>query len=121
MVADDTDINREILQEYLAMLGATCAHARDGAEAVELFARSAAGEYACILMDMRMPELDGCEAARAIRAMDRPDAKCVPIIAITANTSAEDVARTAAAGMNGHVTKPVDFATFTDVMRNAVE
>ena len=120
LVADDTDINREILQEYLAMLGARTVHARNGREAVEVFARSAPGEIACVFMDMRMPEMDGCEAAEAIRAMDRPDADSVPIIAITANTAAEDVARTSAAGMNGHVTKPVDFMTFSEVFRSVL-
>lgn len=121
LVADDTDINREIIQEYLLMLGAEVTHARNGREAVDLFECSEIGGISCILMDMRMPDMDGCEAAQAIRALNRSDAAAVPIIAITANTSPEDVARTAAAGMNGHVTKPIDFASFTQVMQNALQ
>ena len=60
-------------------------------------------------MDMQMPEMDGCEAARTIRRLDRPDAAPVPIIAVTANAFAEDIAKTTEAGMNGHISKPIDF------------
>ena len=64
--------------------------------------------YDAILMDMQMPVMDGCDAARAIRRLDRPDAATVPIVAVTANAFAEDVDRTTAAGMNAHVSKPID-------------
>ena len=80
----------------------------DGAEAVEKFQRSAPYSVDAILMDMQMPVLDGCGAARAIRRLDRPDAAVVPIVAVTANAFAEDVDRTTAAGMNAHVSKPID-------------
>lgn len=67
-------------------------------------------------MDMQMPELDGCEAARRIRAMNRPDAKKVPIIAVTANAFAEDIVATTAAGMDAHVSKPIDFRFLFQMM-----
>ena len=73
-----------------------------------MFAESAPGTYSAILMDVRMPVMDGLEAAAAIRALDRPDAKRIPIIALTANAFDEDVQRSLQAGMNAHLTKPVD-------------
>ena len=81
----------------------------DGLEAVERFRASAPFSFDAVLMDMQMPNLDGCGAARAIRTLDRPDAKATPIVAVTANAFAEDVAATAAAGMDAHISKPIDF------------
>ena len=109
LLAEDNEINMEIAAEMLEMSGARVIPACNGAEAVEAFRRSAPYAIGAILMDMQMPEMDGCEAARAIRALDRPDAAEVPIVAVTANAFAEDVARTTEAGMNGHISKPVDF------------
>ena len=80
----------------------------NGKEAVEVFSRSEPGEIRLILMDVMMPEMDGIEATRKIRALDRPDAATVPIIAMTANAYADDVERVLSAGMNAHVPKPVD-------------
>jgi CheY-like chemotaxis protein len=74
---------------------------------VDLFAAHPAGYYDAILMDMRMPEMDGLEATRAIRAMERVDAKSIPIIALTANAFDEDVQRSMQAGLNAHLSKPV--------------
>ena len=76
-----------------------------------LFAKqqSAPFTFDAVLLDMQMPQMDGCEAARRIRALPRPDAREVPIIAVTANAFAEDIAATAAAGMNAHISKPIDF------------
>ena len=88
----------------------------NGAEAVERFREAPAGAFDAVLMDMQMPEMDGCEAARAIRALDRPDAGTVPIIAVTANVFAEDVSATAAAGMNGHISKPIDLAALRETL-----
>ena len=83
-------------------------HAENGRIVVEMFEKSAPGYYDAILMDVRMPEMDGLEAASAIRALDRPDAKIIPIIALTANAFDEDVQRSLQAGMNAHLSKPVE-------------
>ena len=77
---------------------------------MERFRESAPFAFDAVLMDMQMPEMDGCEAARRIRALPRPDGKTVPIIAVTANAFAEDIAATTAAGLNAHISKPIDFA-----------
>ena len=108
LVAEDNELNMEIVTELLTMSGAQVIGAANGAEAVETFQRSAPYSVDAILMDMQMPVLDGCGAARAIRRLDRPDAAVVPIVAVTANAFAEDVDRTTAAGMNAHVSKPID-------------
>ncbi len=72
-------------------------------------------------MDMQMPEMDGCEAARQIRALDRPDAKTVPIVAVTANAFAEDLSATAAAGMNAHISKPIDFSLLCRTLKEVID
>ena len=108
LVAEDNELNMEIVTELLTMSGVQVIGASNGAEAVEKFQRSAPYSVDAILMDMQMPVLDGCGAARAIRRLDRPDAAVVPIVAVTANAFAEDVDRTTAAGMNAHVSKPID-------------
>ena len=109
LIAEDNEINMEIACELLDMYGAETVQAWNGQQAVELFRSSAEGEFDVILMDMQMPVMDGCEAARAIRRLHRKDAATVPIIAVTANAFAEDLAATAAAGMNAHISKPIDF------------
>lgn len=108
LVAEDNELNMEIVTELLTMSGAQVIGAENGAAAVEKFERSAPYSVDAILMDMQMPVMDGCEAARTIRRLDRPDAATVPIVAVTANAFAEDVDRTTAAGMNAHVSKPID-------------
>lgn len=108
LLAEDMPINAEIMIEVLGMREMTVDHAENGEIAVKLFAESAAGAYDAILMDVRMPALNGLEAAKAIRAMNRPDAKTVPIIALTANAFDEDVQRSLQVGMNAHLSKPVD-------------
>lgn len=117
LLAEDNEINMEVAGECLGMMGARVLPAWNGREAVECFSRSAIGEIDVVLMDMQMPELDGCGAAEAIRALDRPDAATVPIVAVTANVFAEDIARTTAAGMNGHIAKPIDFKELQEVLR----
>ncbi len=109
LVAEDNEINMEIAVEILKERGVEVIQAWDGAEAVEEFEKSEPGAIDAILMDMQMPVMDGCEAARTIRALKRPDAQTVPIIAVSANAFAEDVAMTAEAGMNAHISKPIDF------------
>lgn len=109
LLAEDNEINMEITVELLAAQGVQVTRAWNGAEAVEQFRQSPPGSFDAILMDMQMPLLDGCGAARAIRAMDRPDAGTVPILAVTANAFAEDISATTAAGMDAHISKPIDF------------
>lgn len=108
LIAEDNDLNAEILIEILQEAGFTCTHASDGEKAVDAFASSDIGEFSAILMDMRMPVLDGCEAASAIRRLDRADAKTVPILACTANTFQEDKLKVFDSGMNDILTKPID-------------
>ena len=108
LLAEDNEVNMEIATALLEMEGAEVTPAWNGAEAVDLFARSAPGTFDAILMDMQMPVMDGCTAARKIRAMSRPDAAAVPILAVTANAFSEDLAATTAAGMDAHISKPID-------------
>ena len=110
LLAEDNAVNMEIAAELLAMYGMKVTQAWDGREAVEVFTASLPYTFDAILMDMQMPNLDGCAAARQIRALSRPDAATVPILAVTANAFAEDIAATRAAGMNGHISKPIDFS-----------
>ena len=111
LVAEDNALNMEIAEFLLRSAGAEPVNASDGREAVERFRTSAEGSFDAVLMDMMMPGLDGCEATRAIRAMERPDAKTVPILAMTAQAFAEDRRRAQEAGMNDYLTKPLDAAT----------
>ena len=108
LLAEDMEINAEILIDLLDLEGITGEHAGNGQMAVDMFSSHPAGYYDAILMDVRMPVLDGLEATRAIRALDRPDAKTIPIIAMTANAFDEDVQRSLQAGMNAHLSKPVE-------------
>ena len=108
LLAEDMAINAEIMLEVLGMREMLADHAENGEIAVELFRKSDVGHYDAVLMDVRMPVLDGLGAARAIRALDRPDAKEIPIIALTANAFDEDVQRSLQAGMNAHLTKPIE-------------
>lgn len=108
LLAEDVDINAEILIDSLEIENIKVDHASNGKIAVEMFEKSTAGIYAAILMDSRMPQMDGLEATKIIRAMDREDAKRIPIIALTANAFDEDVQRSIQAGMNAHLSKPVE-------------
>ncbi len=108
LLAEDVDVNAEIMTMVLSMRDMEVDHAENGRIAVEKFAAREPGYYAAVLMDMRMPEMDGLEATRRIRAMDRPDAKTIPIIALTANAFDEDVQRSMQAGLNAHLSKPVE-------------
>ena len=108
LVAEDNELNAEILTEMLDMEGARCELAVNGQEAVEMFTRSAPGYYDMILMDVQMPVMNGYEATRQIRASDHPEAQTIPIAAMTANTFAEDVRNAMDAGMDGHLAKPID-------------
>ena len=111
LLVEDNDLNREIARELLGMAGLETVCAENGRQAVDLFASQPPGTYALILMDIQMPVMDGYEATRAIRKLGgegRPDAAEIPIIALTANAFADDVYRARQAGMNEHVTKPLE-------------
>ena len=113
LLAEDVDINREIVQALFEPTRLTIDCAVNGAEAVRMFAE-APDKYDVIFMDVQMPEMDGFEATRRIRAMDIPRAKDIPIIAMTANVFKEDVEKCIRSGMNDHVGKPLDFKEVTD-------
>ena len=108
LVAEDNELNLEIAQFMLEEDGAIVETAKDGLEAVEAFKNSCEGGLDAILMDIMMPNMDGLAAAKAIRRLDRADAKTIPIIAMTANAFSEDMEKSKEAGMNEHLTKPVD-------------
>ena len=108
LLAEDNDLNTEIARLLLEDAGAVVTAASNGQQAVELFRDAPAGTFDAILMDVMMPVMDGLTATRAIRGLDRPDAKTIPVIAMTANAFAEDVERCLAAGMNAHLAKPLD-------------
>lgn len=118
LVAEDNAINAEILCEILSMQGAETVVKTNGALAVEEFRSSLPGYYDAVLMDIRMPEMDGHEAARRIRSLDRSDAPTVPIIAMTANAFAEDVQAALEAGMDAHVAKPVDIGVLQSTLQS---
>ena len=108
LLAEDFIINAEIVKELMDIRGAKVEHAENGRIVVEMFENSVPDYYDAILMDVRMPEMDGLEATKAIRALKRPDAKTIPIVAMTANAFDEDVQRSLQAGMNAHLSKPVE-------------
>ena len=108
LLAEDNALNMEIIEFLLNDVGIKVTKAADGQQAVEAFAASPVGGFDAILMDVMMPVRDGHEATRAIRAMDRPDAKSIPIFAMTANAFAEDRLKALQAGMNEHLSKPID-------------
>ncbi len=108
LLAEDVDINAQIMIEILASKDIKTEHAENGKIAVELFKDHEPWYYDAILMDMRMPEMDGIEATKTIRSLDREDAKTVPIIALTANAFDEDVQRSMQAGLDAHLSKPVE-------------
>lgn len=108
LVAEDNEINAEIVEELLDIEEATCEIVENGQLAVERFNSTEPGSFDAILMDIQMPVMNGYEAARSIRALDREDAKMIPIIAMTANAFAEDVKDAMDAGMDAHVAKPID-------------
>ena len=108
LLAEDVAINAEIMMMVLSMREMDVDHAENGKIAVEMYRGHESGYYDAILMDMRMPEMDGLEATQIIRATDQADAKTIPIIALTANAFDEDVQRSMQAGLNAHLSKPVE-------------
>ena len=108
LMAEDVLINAEIMKEIIHSKEAEIDHAENGKIVLSMFAESPFWYYDAVLMDVRMPEMDGLEATAAIRALDRPDAKTIPVIALTANAFDEDVQRSLQVGMNAHLSKPVE-------------
>lgn len=108
LLAEDNEINREVAQVLLEEEGAVVTAVSNGREAVKLFSRHPEGTFDVILMDIMMPLMDGYEATRQIRKLDRTDVSSIPIIALTANAFAEDVRHALDCGMNAHLAKPLD-------------
>lgn len=117
LLCEDNDLNAEIAEMILGELQLDVDRAENGEMGVELFEKSAPGYYSIIFMDVRMPQMDGYEATRAIRALDRPDAKQVPICALSANAFADDIRQSMEAGMNAHLAKPLDVTLLTEVLK----
>jgi signal transduction histidine kinase/DNA-binding response OmpR family regulator len=116
LVAEDQSINYMIVEHMLKNAGADAWQAENGMEAVDMFMGSVPGRYDLILMDIMMPVMDGYAATKKIRSADRPDAKTIPIIAMTANAFAEDIEKSKAAGMNAHLSKPLDPTVLKDTL-----
>ena len=117
LLAEDNDINWEIAQEILAMQGASLVRAEHGAECLRILEASAEGEYDMVLMDVQMPVMNGYEATRRIRRLERADLRQIPIIAMTANAFAEDIQEAREAGMDGHLSKPIEIETLIKEVR----
>ena len=121
LLAEDVMVNAEIMMMVLSMREMDVEHAENGRIAVEMFSRHEEGYYDAILMDMRMPEMDGLEATRRIRELDRNDAKTIPIIALTANAFDEDVQRSMQAGLDAHLSKPVEPELLFETLENLIK
>ena len=121
LLAEDVMVNAEIMMMVLSMREMDVEHAENGRVAVEMFSRHEEGYYDAILMDMRMPEMDGLEATRRIRGLDRNDAKTIPIIALTANVFDEDVQRSMQAGLDAHLSKPVEPELLFETLENLIK
>ena len=121
LIAEDNDINWEIISAILDMSGITSERAENGRICVDKMAGAADGSYDLIFMDIQMPEMNGLDATRAIRAMDRPWASSIPIIAMTADAFSENVTECLNAGMNGHIAKPVDIKLVIKEIRRIKE
>ena len=118
LCAEDNELNAEILKELLDIEGAKCQICENGEKVVEAFEKSQPGEYDMILMDIQMPVMNGYEATKAIRNSKHPMAKTIPIIAMTANAFSEDIQQSFSAGMNAHVSKPVEMKVLGKAIQN---
>jgi CheY-like chemotaxis protein len=121
LLAEDVAVNAEIMIMVLTMREMNVDLAENGRIAVDLFESHEPGYYDAILMDMRMPEMDGLEATRVIRSLERDDAKKIPIIALTANAFDEDVQRSMQAGLNAHLSKPVDPQALFETLESLIK
>ena len=120
LLAEDNDLNWEIAQEILSEAGFTLERAENGQICVDKFTASKPGAYDLILMDIRMPVMNGYEAAKAIRALSRED-KDLPILAMTADAFSDDIQRCLACGMNEHIAKPIDVGRLTQILKKYIK
>ena len=121
LLAEDVLVNAEIMTMVLAMREMETEHAENGRIAVDMFKQKGDGYYDAILMDMRMPVMDGLEATRAIRQIGSPYARTIPIIALTANAFDEDVQHSMQAGLNAHLSKPVKPEALFETLESLIE
>ena len=121
LVAEDNDINWEIISAMLAMFGITTERAENGRICVDKISSAAEGSYELIFMDVQMPEMNGLDATRTIRALDNPWAASIPIVAMTADAFSENITECLNAGMNGHIAKPVDIKLVIKEIRRIKE
>lgn len=121
LVVEDNEINAEIAKTILEMKNLQVVVAPNGKIAYDIFTSSAEGEYIAVLMDLLMYEMDGCQSAKAIRCSNHAEAKTVPIYAMTANTSPDDVMAAKEAGMNGHISKPIDFDEVSRILQTIIK
>ncbi|MEG1633404.1 MAG: response regulator [Oscillospiraceae bacterium] len=121
LLAEDNDMNREIAVDILAQYGFTVDSAENGRETLDIFEAAAPGTYSAVLMDIQMPVMNGYDATKAIRASSHPEAQSIPVIAMTANAFAEDIAASHAAGMNDHISKPIDVAQLLAVLKKHID
>ena len=121
LVAEDQAINYEVIEYLLQAAGAVVERAENGQEALQRFCTAAPGSIDLILMDIMMPLMDGYAATRAIRSSDHPDARTIPIVAMTANAFSEDIQKSLDAGMDAHISKPVDPATVKKTLRQVFQ
>ncbi len=121
LLAEDNTMNMEIARSIMESAGLVIDSAWNGREAVEMFEKSGEGTYELILMDVHMPEMDGHQATRTIRASNHPQAKTIPIIAMTADAFAEDMAESSACGMNDHISKPIDIQKLFDILKKNIK
>ena len=120
LLAEDNPLNLEIAEAILTMNGFTVESAADGREALDAFTAHAPGHYDAILMDIRMPVMDGLEATRRIRTLDRPDSRTIPIIAMTANAFSEDMKKSLESGMNRHLSKPIEVDELLEALSGCI-
>jgi CheY-like chemotaxis protein len=118
---EDVEINRMVLNELLSETKAEIDEAIDGLEAMKKFKDSPVGYYSFIFMDLLMPNMNGYDAARGIRDLDRPDAATVPIVALSANAYQEDVKQAIEAGMDGHLAKPLDYPALMRILAEKIK
>ena len=118
LCAEDNELNAEILTELLKIEGAECTICENGEEILEAFEQSAPGDYDMILMDVQMPVMNGYDATKAIRRSSHEAAKKIPIIAMSANAFSEDIQNSLAAGMNAHISKPVEMKVLEKTIRS---